>query len=627
MWLRRLAAILRGVCAAAQLSCRSAAQVSLLNSVHLYTIGGAYTFTITSIHEVVKDFTLELAKDRMTSRIRLDAPHSSNAPAELPFSLVLELNVQDPETITDLTALPEGDEREQFALKALRIGLLALRQARGQIDGETVRREGERLLAGVQSQLNEHSSIVHERLNIVLKEYFDPTSGRFQERIDRLIQRDGELEQTLRRQIGRGDSELCRTLTAHVGNESPLLKLLSPKQSEGLLAAMRGTFDEQLTQQREQLLGQFSLDNREGALSRFITELNQQQGKMTDRLQHKMDEVISEFSLDQEDSALSRLVRNVDRAQRTITSEFSLDEETSALSRLKRMLESTNAAIHAHLSLDNDDSALTRLKRELMRLLIEQRETNQQFQQEVKTAIHSMQARRQEADRSTRHGLDFEDALFQWLQRAAQDAGDVARHTGNSTGLIKNCKVGDCVLSLGPETAAPGTLIVVEAKERAGYDLAQARQEIETARKNRAAQIGLFVFSKKSSPEGIDPLSRYGPDVFVVWDSEDPSSDLFLRTGVTLCRALCVRDQRRAATPLADLSVFDQAILEIEKRGSGLGDIEKWAQTIQKRSEDILQRVNTTRKSLGKQAGILTEHLDQLRESLESDRGPTDAPE
>ena len=582
-------------------------------------------FTITSIHEVVKDFTHELTKDRMTSQIRLDARHSAGAPAELPFSLELELNVQDPATIADLTARPEGDEREQFALKALRIGVLALRQARGQIDGETVRRESERLLAGVQSRLNEHASIVHDRLSNVLKEYFDPGSGRFQERIDRLIQQDGELEQTMRRQVGRGDSELCRTLTAHVGNDSPLLKLLSPEQSEGLLAALRGTFDEQLTQQREQLLGQFSLDNREGALSRFIAELNQHQGKLTDRLQNKLDEVIREFSLDQEDSALSRLVRNVDRAQRTITSEFSLDEEASALSRLKRMLESTNAAIHGHLSLDHDESALSRLKRELMRLLTEQRESNQQFQQEVKSAIHSMQARRQEADRSTRHGLAFEDALFQRLQRVAQDAGDVARHTGNSTGLIKNCKVGDCVLSLGPDTAAPGTLIVAEAKEKAGYDLAQARQELETARKNRAAQVGLFVFSKKTAPEGMDPLARYGPDVFIVWDSEDPSSDLFLRTGVTLCRALCVRDQRRATTPLADLSVFDQAILEIEKRGTGLGDIEKWAQTIQKRSEDILQRVNTTRKSLGKQAGILSEQLDQLRRSLESERAQDSA--
>ena len=46
----------------------------------------------------------------------------------------------------------------------------------------------------------------------------------------------------------------------------------------------------------------------------------------------------AKFSLDDEESALSRLVRNVDRAQRTITSQFSLDDDQSALARLKREL-------------------------------------------------------------------------------------------------------------------------------------------------------------------------------------------------------------------------------------------------------------------------------------------------
>jgi hypothetical protein len=170
---------------------------------------------------------------------------------------------------------------------------------------------------------------------------------------------------------------------------------------------------------------------------------------------------------------------------------------------------------------------------------------------------------------------------------------------------------------MGPDTAAPGALIVVEAKEQAGYDLVQAREELETARKNRAAQIGLFVFSKKTAPRGMDQLARYGPDIFVVWDSEDPSTDLFLRAGLTLSRALCVRDRHRTAESLADFSAIDEAILEIEKRAAGLGDIETWAQTIHKRSEEILKRIQTTRKSLRKQAEVLTEHTDQLKRTLE----------
>jgi hypothetical protein len=55
-------------------------------------------------------------------------------PDTIPYSLLLELVVTDPEVITELWAKPEGRERDEYALGALRLGILALRQARGQID-------------------------------------------------------------------------------------------------------------------------------------------------------------------------------------------------------------------------------------------------------------------------------------------------------------------------------------------------------------------------------------------------------------------------------------------------------------------------------------------------------------
>lgn len=550
----------------------------------------------------------------MASSMRIDEPPRSTIP--LPRSIDLELTVQDPEITAELMRHAEGEAREQFALNALRIGTLALRQAEGQVDQEMVRREGERLLEGLQSRLNAHSTLMSDRLSLTLKEYFDPEGGRFQERVNRLVQRDGELEQVLRRQIGDEDSELCRTLTSHFGDESPLMKVLDPTQTEGLLGALRGTLDEQLKQQRDHVLKQFSLDNREGALARFIVELEEHRGKLSTNLDNKINELVKEFSLDEEDSALSRLVRNVERAQRTITSEFSLDDDASALSRLKMMLESTNAAIHGHLSLDDEKSALARLKRELLCLLKDHTESNHKFQEEVKTALRAMQARREEAERSTRHGLEFEDAVYELLLRESQKVGDVAARTGNTTGVIRNCKVGDCVLQLGPDTAAAGAKIVVEAKEKVNYDLTAARAEIEQARKNREAQVGLFVFSRKTAPAGLDSLARYGDDVFVLWDCEDAATDLFLTVGLTLARALCVRTQQQQSQSLADFSVMNQAMLEIEKRAAGLADIETWTQTIQKRSEEILKKIRSTRGSLERQGEILTTSIGQLKEAL-----------
>jgi len=63
----------------------------------------------------------------------------------LRFALPLELNVTDPELIRELLAHAEGKPRDDYALCALRVGLLALKQARGQVDGDKIKREGEKL--------------------------------------------------------------------------------------------------------------------------------------------------------------------------------------------------------------------------------------------------------------------------------------------------------------------------------------------------------------------------------------------------------------------------------------------------------------------------------------------------
>ncbi|REK17920.1 MAG: hypothetical protein DWQ37_05195 [Planctomycetota bacterium] len=500
--------------------------------------------------------------------------------------LELALTVVDRDTVEELLHYEDGEEREQFALNALRIGVLALRQARGRVDADLIQRETQRMLTGLESHLAAHATEINGKLAGSLKEYFDPESGRFHERVQQLLKPDGELEQLLRRQIGGDDSQLCKTLVAHVGAQSPLLKLLSPHESEGLLAALRKTVEGQLTAQRDHVLREFSLDNKEGALARMVGELTNSHGQLTEALEKKIGAVVEEFSLDKEDSALNRLVRNVDRAQTTITREFSLDEEQSALARLRR---------------------------ELFGLLEQQGRTNAEFQEEVKVALGKMMARREEAQRSTRHGLQFEEAVCEYLEFDAARRGDVATRSGHTTGLIKNCKVGDCVLELGPDCVAAGAKIVVEAKEKTDYNLARAREEIETARKNRDAQVGVFVFSKHTAPDSLEELSRSGNDVFVVWDPQDSGTDLHLKIAMALARALCIRVEKRQESQTADFEAIAQAVLEIEKQSGYLGDVTKSAETIKSGADRVLERVRKTRNSLERQVEVLNERIGDLK--------------
>ena len=61
-------------------------------------------------------------------------------------SIPLTLVVSDRETVAELLQRSDGRERDEYALAALRIGVLSMKHARGQIDADAVRREGEKLL-------------------------------------------------------------------------------------------------------------------------------------------------------------------------------------------------------------------------------------------------------------------------------------------------------------------------------------------------------------------------------------------------------------------------------------------------------------------------------------------------
>jgi hypothetical protein len=519
-------------------------------------------------------------------------PRVADTEGRLPFGLPLELTVNDPETIRELLTFHEGEPRERFALNALRIGVLALRQARGQIDADLVRRESERLLSELNDRLGTHSQTVHASVAESLKQYFDPKDGRLQERLDRLIGRDGELESLLRRQIGETDSQLTKTLAAHVGAESPLMRVLSPDQSRGVLAAIRGAVEEQLRTQREQVLGQFSLDNKEGALSRFIAELTQRQSSLSGELNVKIDRVVREFTLDEKDSALSKLVHRVDDAHQKIASQFSLD---------------------------NDGSALARMKSELQSLINEHRQDSQRFQTEVREVLASMVTRRQEIQRSTRHGDEFDQAAFAFVQHEAQSKGDIATSVGATTGLIKNCKKGDALIELGPESAAPGQRIVIEAKQVQQYQLAEARDYIEEARKNRGAAVGVFVFSKRTAPEGMDPLQRLGNDIFVAWDAEDAITDPYFQAALLLARALCVRQRLESQAVKVEFTEIDQAILAVEKQSGSLEEVERLTETIQSHSEKILKRIRLARAAFERQVAVLSEKTEALKLNLRAE--------
>ncbi len=414
----------------------------------------------------------------------------SNEPMEI------TLTIDDPEVLAWLSEF-EDAERPTKAATALRIGVLALRQASGFIDRQAIKDEGKQLT--------------------------------------------NEIER-----------EVTDAMTAMVGPESRIMKTLDPKQADGLVAQLREAIDADLSKNGQQILGAFSLDDAS--------------------------------------SPLSRLVAHVRDSQDTLRKEFSLDDENSGLSRLLRQLNGT---------LDEHEKA------------------NAEFREQVEKTLLEIAVRKDAEARGTTHGLAFEDAVVEYVINQASSAGDIASATGATTGVIKNCKVGDCVMELSSDSACGGEKIVFEAKEDRSYTLAGALEEIEKGRRNRGAQVGVFIFSARTAPAGVETLRRCGRDIVVVWDADDPSTDLWLDAAITLAKAL-VFEGKRASLPTTDVDfdAMEKAIESVAKRAEKTDDVRTWGQTIENTGRKIVAEMDIARKDLERQVEILRDHIEDAKQAL-----------
>src|SRR4051812_32713841 len=134
-------------------------------------------------------------------------------PAAAPTSslaepIYLHLSVTDPETASALGEVGEGRDRQELALTALKIGILSMKAARGTVDGAAIRQESDRLLGTLEERLSKHRELLEEVLGGTLRSYFDPASGAFTERVQRLLHHDGELATVIGQQVGTARATL-----------------------------------------------------------------------------------------------------------------------------------------------------------------------------------------------------------------------------------------------------------------------------------------------------------------------------------------------------------------------------------------------------------------------------------
>lgn len=500
--------------------------------------------------------------------------------------LYLHLSVTDPETVAVLSEAAEGRERQELALTALKIGILSLKAARGTVDGAAIQREGERLLGALEQRLASHRALIDEQLGGVLRAYFDPASGAFTERVQRLLRADGELAGLIQGQVESGRRTLEALFAQQFGQGSALRSLLSPEQNNEFIGALRGQVAQALSAQGAAIAAEFSLDAPGSALSRLVRELTSRHGDLERALGERVASVVGEFSLDDPESALSRLVGRVEAAQAQIGAQFSLDNPASGLTRIVQRLEAFERA---------------------------QAERTHEFETRVTALLERVAVRRDETRRSTLHGNEFEARVGEQLEPLCLAAGDVFDAVGACSGVIPRCKTGDFVVTLGADSAGAGAAIVVEAKASGAYTLKSTLDEADSARRNRAASVCLFVHAARTAPAGLPELGRYGNDVIVLWDDDDPATDVRLRAALLVAKALALRGTEPSEEEAASLAEIDHAIEAIRKQIAGFDEIRTSANTIVNGGHKILERARIMQEQIERRLAALGEQVGRLR--------------
>jgi hypothetical protein len=512
-----------------------------------------------------------------------------------------------PEAVQSLNTLNQ-DQRGQFVHEAWLIGYRAVANAQRLAEEARLDNIGKSLLEDIDGQLRNHTDRQAERVHAELSRFLDPESGHLGERLRQLTAEGGTLPALLERHIGQENSVLVQTLVKHVGEQSPLFKKLSPTDSEGLLQLMSERLQQAMEDQNRAFQKALDPQSEGGAIQCFFHGLTEKLKSAEDDQAKQLKIALAALDTTKEDSLLNQLRRDTSAAREQLLQAINPAAEGSPL-----------AIIHTSLVERLEHHAKSQSAQ-----LEEARKLATEFQRDLRAAVERIEVRRHEELRSSRGGRIFEDAALDFIQEAVGGTGYVIENTSSTAGLRPACKVGDAVIHFPAEHAFHGARVVVEIKHDKNYTVSAALAEMETARANRDACAGIFIMAKTHAVAGFPPFMRFGKDVVVIWDPENPATDPYLRCALQLGLGLAVRHRSVAAD--GDLQALQKIEQRIGKEVQRLQDIQEASTKIRKQVETIDALAKTGADKLQKLLEDAQQTLLALKVELREDEVEREAP-
>ncbi|MBL0193996.1 MAG: hypothetical protein IPQ09_07180 [Myxococcales bacterium] len=242
-----------------------------------------------------------------------------------------------PDALAIFAPLPDA-QRASLAEDAWVVGLRAVMNAHRAAEESRLQDIGKALLDDVDVELREHVRVQQEAMVRELQRYFDPKDGQVVTRIDGFLKDGGELSRSMEKFLGPEHGVLATTLARALGDQSPLLRRLSPTDSEGVVSLIEARVREALEMNRTAVAKALDPLVPNGAVARFLGSLKQDLEKADGERTKQLALATKALDANDETSLLSRLVRETQKARATVLETMNPESPGSPLAMLKTSL-------------------------------------------------------------------------------------------------------------------------------------------------------------------------------------------------------------------------------------------------------------------------------------------------
>ena len=112
-----------------------------------------------------------------------------------------------------------------------------------------------------------------------------------------------------------------------------------------------------------------------------------------------------------------------------------------------------------------------------------------------------------------------------------------------------------------------------------------------------------------SPPEGLEVLSRFGSDIVVIWDAENPATDVNLRAAHSIARYIAVEKTKSDAEKTGDRLAIEIAIQLISRNVDTLSDIQRLATTVKNNGDKIVSKAYKLETVVRDQLQEIEQHI------------------